>query len=238
MEIIKKIAAKNADLYGADPVTIAFIGDSVTQGCFEVYYKLDGNIETVFESDKAFSTDVKKILNYLYPAAQINMINSGISGDVAENGNRRFDRDVARYCPDLVIVGFALNDCCRGGQEYKEIYTNSLREIFRKTKKIGAECIFLTPNMMNDRVSPHINDERLAALANSLINNNLDDYVAAAMSAASEEGITVCDIYASWKLMQLSGIDITELLANKLNHPTREMNWFTAYKIVETMFEK
>ena len=26
-------------------------------------------------------------------------------------------------------------------------------------------------------------------------------------------------------------------LALKLNHPTREMNWFTAYKLVETMFE-
>ena len=40
-----------------------------------------------------------------------------------------------------------------------------------------------------------------------------------------------------WKLMQEKGVDVTELLSNKLNHPTREMNWFTAYKLVETMFE-
>ena len=61
MEVIKKIAAKNADIYNVKPVTIAFLGDSVTQGCFEVFYKLDGNIETIFESDKAFSVNVKKI---------------------------------------------------------------------------------------------------------------------------------------------------------------------------------
>ncbi len=237
MNIIKKIAAKNSDIYGASPVTIAFIGDSVTQGCFEVYYKRDGNIETIFESENAFSAKVKRILNYLYPSAQINIINSGISGDVAENGNRRFERDIAKYSPDLVVVGFALNDCCRGGEEYKEIYVNSLREIFRKTKEMSAECIFLTPNMMNDRVSPHLQDERLVALAESFINNSLQDFVKAAKAVAREEGVTVCDIYEDWKLMQASGVDITELLSNKLNHPTREMNMFTAYKIVETMIK-
>ena len=36
MNILKKIRAKQADLF-APPVAIAFLGDSVTQGCFEVY---------------------------------------------------------------------------------------------------------------------------------------------------------------------------------------------------------
>ena len=34
MNILKKIRAKQADLF-APPVAIAFLGDSVTQGCFE-----------------------------------------------------------------------------------------------------------------------------------------------------------------------------------------------------------
>ena len=237
MEVIKKIAAKNADIYNVKPVTIAFLGDSVTQGCFEVFYKLDGNIETIFESDKAFSVNVKKILNYLYPSAQINVINSGISGDNAENGNRRFERDIAPYLPDLVVVGFALNDCGRG-EEGKEIYEKSLRKIFQKVKNIGAECICLTPNMMNDRISPHIHDNRLQDLAKAFINFPLDDYVAIAKKVAAEQGVIVCDIYDKWKCLQANGVDITELLSNKLNHPTREMNWLTAYLLVETMFEK
>ncbi len=238
MEIIKKIANKNSDIYGAPPVTIAFLGDSVTQGCFEVFYKLDESIETIFESDKAFSTGVKKILNYLYPSAQINIINSGLSGGTAENGNERFERDIARFNPDLVVVGFALNDCCRGGEEYIKVYENSLREIFRKTKALGAECIMLTPNMMNDRVSPHIHDERIKELAKSFINTALDDFVDTAKKVANEEGAVICDIYSKWKTLQASGVDITEILSNKLNHPTREMNKMTAYSLVETMLTK
>ena len=34
MKLIEKIRAKQADVFGAAPVTIAFLGDSVTQGCF------------------------------------------------------------------------------------------------------------------------------------------------------------------------------------------------------------
>ncbi len=236
MEIIKKIAAKNADIYNSKPVTIAFLGDSVTQGCFEVFFKVDGNIETIFESDKAFSANVKRILNYLYPAAQINIINSGISGDNAVNGCKRFERDIAPFHPDLVVVGFALNDCTEG-ESGKEKYANALAEIFQKTKAIGAECVFLTPNTMNDRVSPHIQDERIKELAVAFKDCILDDYVAIAKKVAKENNVTVCDIYSKWKMMQANGVDITELLSNKLNHPTREMNWLTAYKLVETFLE-
>ncbi len=237
MKIIEKIAAKNTDIYGAKPATIAFLGDSVTQGCFEVYFKLDGGIETIFEPEKAFSNNVKKILNYLYPSAQINIINSGISGDNAENGNKRFERDIAPYSPDLVVVGFALNDCGRG-EEGKAVYESSMRSIFQKVKAIGAECICLTPNLMNDRVSPHIHDSRLADLAKTFINSSLDDYVAILKKVVNEEGVVLCDMYEKWKLLQANGVDITELLSNKLNHPTREMNWLTAESLVETMFTK
>ncbi len=237
MEIIKKIAAKNADIYNAKPVTIAFLGDSVTQGCFEVYFKLDGNIETIYESDKAFSANVKRILNYLYPAAQINIINSGISGDNAINGCKRFERDIAPYSPDLVVVGFALNDSTQG-EKGKTAYAKALDEIFQKVHALGAECIFLTPNLMSDKVSPHIQDERIKGLATFFGSAPLDEYVAIAKKTAKENRVTICDIYAKWKSLQENGVDITELLSNKLNHPTREMNWLTAYSLVETMFVK
>ncbi len=237
MKIIEKISAKNNDIYNANPVTIAFLGDSVTQGCFEVYFQLNGQIQTIFDADNAFSTNVKKILNHLYPLAQINVINSGLSGDNACNGNKRFQRDIATYSPDLVVVCFGLNDCSRG-QEGLADYANALREIFQKTKNIGAECICLTPNMMNDRVSPHISDERIVEMAKSFKNDILDEYVATMKKVATEQNVVICDVHQWWKTMQASGVDITELLSNKLNHPTREMNWLTATKIVETMLTK
>ena len=66
MEIIKKLNLKQK-IYENDPVTIAFLGDSVTQGCFECYIKSDGKIETVFDYKSAYSTRLREILNILYP---------------------------------------------------------------------------------------------------------------------------------------------------------------------------
>ncbi len=235
MRIMDKIVAKGNDMLGQKPVTIAFLGDSVTQGCFEVYYKLDGRIETVYDSQNATSYKLKNLLNYLCPASQINIINSGISGDSAPSGLSRFDRDVAPYNPDLVVVGFALNDCMQGLSGVQG-YVNALKGIFEKVKGLGAECIFLTPNLMNDRVSPHITDERIVNLANMFKRDNeLEAYVAAAKEAAAECGVPVCDVYARWKKLQAFGVDTTELLSNKLNHPTREMNNLTAFLLMDTI---
>ncbi len=236
MKVMEKIVAKGKDMLGQRAVTIAFLGDSVTQGCFEVYYKLDGRIETVYDSQNAFAYKLKNILNYLVPSAQINVVNCGISGDYAQNGLARFDRDVAPHQPDLVVVGFALNDSALGNVTLQS-YANALEEIFNKVKALGAECIFLTPNVMNDRVSPHIHDERIVALAKSFQVVPLDDYVEVAKATANKCGVPVCDVYAKWKRLQEVGVDTTELLANKLNHPTREMNQMTAFLLAETILE-
>lgn len=53
MEIVQKLAARAADNWNAGAVTIAFLGDSVTQGCFELYKKSDGSVETYFDKNSA-----------------------------------------------------------------------------------------------------------------------------------------------------------------------------------------
>ena len=238
MKILQKINAKNNDIYQVKPVTIAFLGDSVTQGCFECYFD-DNGVQTVFDAKSAYPTRVKEILNTLYPSAQINIINSGISGDNVVNGNNRFERDVAPFNPDLVVVAFGLNDSCQG-KEKVEQYTTALKSIFEKVKKLGAECIFIFQNMMNTRVSCHLKEEREKELAKHFANiqNNgvLDIYYEAAKDVTKENDVPFCDIYGAWKRMYESGVDITELLSNKYNHPIREFHYYTAMKVVETIF--
>ena len=63
----------------------------------------------------------------------------------------------------------------------------------------------------------------------------LDDYLAAAKALCLDKSVTVCDCYAKWKRLETLGFDVTELLSNKINHPTREMNWLFAYSLVETI---
>src|SRR5574344_373203 len=107
MKIIEKINAKR-DMNNEKAVTIAFLGDRVTQGCFECYKTSKTSLETIFDYKSAFSTRMREILNILFPEIQINIINSGISGDAAVNGYKRMDRDILAYNPDLCVVSYGL----------------------------------------------------------------------------------------------------------------------------------
>ena len=108
MDILKKIKAKqNDNKYPG--VTVCFLGDSVTQGCFE--HKI---VDTAYDVKSAYSTRLREILNVLYPFIPFNIINAGLSGDTASGGANRLHRDVICKSPDLVVVSYGLNDCTSG----------------------------------------------------------------------------------------------------------------------------
>lgn len=240
MKIMELIAAKGADRTANKIPTIVFLGDSVTQGCFEIYRKTETAIETVFDKSCAYHNYIAQILGVLCPEAPVNIINAGISGDSAVGGLRRLERDVLAYSPELTVVCFGLNDCYRGLGEL-DTYTNALREIFTRLKAAGGEVIFMTPNMMSTHVSCHITEEyfrSIAAESSEKQNSGvLEAYLEAAKAVAAECDVRICDVYAKWKAMYSCGIDVTELLANRVNHPSREMNRLFAYSLIEEMLK-
>ena len=131
LKIIEKIAKKQSGLVENPPATIVFLGDSVTQGCFECYMTGPRSLETVFDYPNAYSTRIREMFAILYPNAQVNIINSGISGDSAPVGASRLERDILSYNPDLVVVSYGLNDSCQGLANIEK-YGNALEEIFVK----------------------------------------------------------------------------------------------------------
>ena len=241
MEIMKKIAAKAKDNMNVGHVTIAFLGDSVTQGCFEIYKKADQSIETIFDKEHGYHTLLNKIFSILYPSVPINIINAGISGDNAPHALERIERDVLCHNPDLTVVCFGLNDCEQGIKGIKT-YQDALHGIFKALKNKNTEVIFMTPNMMNTSVSDHIQDEDIKKIAREKMEQQkegiLDAYMEAARQVCREEKVTICDCYAKWKTLYQNGVDITELLSNKVNHPTREMNWLFAVSLLDTMMQQ
>ena len=238
MEIMKKIAAKSANIKDNPPVTLAFLGDSVTQGCFECYIKKDGNIETVYDQENGYHAHLKRIIAGIYTNVPINIINAGISGGKAVQGLERIERDVIRYSPDLCVVCFGLNDSTKG-EEMLSTYLESLDTIFKKLKSAGIETIFMTPNMMCTDVNPYQLDDVLVetAIKCAGVQNDgmLEKFLEHAKKVALDNGAKVCDCYAKWKALYENGANITELLANKINHPTREMNKLFAVSLFETM---
>ena len=241
MKIIHKMAS---NLKNHKNVTIAFLGDSVTQGCFEVYQNRTGNVATVFDQQNTYGMGVLKILSYLFPGVPVNKINAGNSGGKAVQGLMRIDRDVICHSPDLTVVCFGLNDCkgrnCNGEAESIETYVSALEGIFLKLQEAGIESIFMTPNMMNTEISPHLTDPLLVSVAEECAgfqnSGVFEAHILAAKELCKKMNIPVCDCYAIWKKLYESGVNTTELLSNKINHPSREMNKLFAVELVRTMF--
>ena len=237
MKIMEKFARKAANNFEEPGVTIAFLGDSVTQGCFEIFRK-DNGWETIYDKNNAYHAHLAKIFALTYPTVPVSIINAGISGDNAPHGLERLERDVLSKNPDLVVVCFALND---SGQREEGLgkYADALAGIFEKLQAAGKEIIFMTPNMMNPTISIHVHDGDYVTLSENCmdiqVNGILDRYVEKAKEICGKYHVPVCDCYAKWKQLYRYGADITELLANKVNHPTREMNWLFAVSLFETM---
>jgi len=120
-----------------------------------------------------------------------------------------------------------------------DAYREGLRSIFRQLREHHIETIFMTPNMMCTYSSPQLTSEwllnmgeRCAAAQN---NGQMDAFMQAAVEACRQEKVTLCDCYSDWKKLEKAGADITYLLANYLNHPTREMHRLFAERLFETI---
>ena len=244
MEFLKKLAQKDSAPSDNPPVTLGFLGDSVTNGCFELRTYVDeagnsGFLDT-FDHENSYSVYLRKILLTLYPHAQINIINAGVSGDRAEKALKRVDRDLLAFSPDLTVVCLGLNDSVKG-EGYLPTYRACLKEILRKIKESGSEIILMTPQPICARSHPMVTDKELHKYSiefSEIFSSGLfGRYMDTAKAVAAEEGVVVCDVYSKWMKMYENGVDITELLANYLNHPKREMHWLFAHSLAETIFE-
>lgn len=236
MKIIQKMAAKTNDHMHHEGVTIAFLGDSVTQGCFEIYKKENNEVETVFDKRYSYEMYVFETLNTLFPVATVNIINAGISGDNAQNGRKRLSRDILPFQPDLVVVCFGLNDVTRG-MEGLPLYAEALDGILKDLSDAGIETIFMTPNMIGTRVVAEEKDPVIHVALENIVrfqtDGTMDAYMAKAREVCAENHVPVCDCYAKWKKLMQNGADVTRLLANRVNHPTENMHWLFAASLFE-----
>ena len=225
MEILNKIAKNKHN----PPTTIAFLGDSVTQGCFRTHC----------DYDAVYHHLLKKKLEVLCPNSVINVINAGIRGTASDFGVTRLQRDVLSKSPDLCVVCFGLNDVNRL-EEGLQLYIDSLSKIFEQLKAFGCEVIFMTPNMINTYVGEHVLERYVKTAGETMkIQNDgmMDKYMETAIAVAKKYDVPVCDVYSKWKKLNAHGVDTTMLLAEGVNHPIREMHELFASSLLDTMME-
>lgn len=222
------------------PITIGFLGDSVTQGCFELYRTGEKTYATEIRSYEAYHQKLKRLIEEVFPGVLVNTINAGISGDNAVGGENRLERDILSFSPDLVVVCYGLNDVVKGAEGLNE-YGEALEQIFQKLKESKTEIIFMTPNMIGERAVAEEKDPLLYSVLEetSLLQRNgtMDSYMEKAKEVCKKNNVTVCDCYQKWKKLKENGADITRLLANRINHPSEKMHWLFAVSLFEMIME-
>lgn len=226
MKISQKINMDYDALIENGPITIVAFGDSVTHGAVgagEIDY------ETVYWN--RLRKKILEVRNYV----PVNVINAGIGGITAVDSLNRMESQVFCHNPDLVIICFGLNDV--NGE--LEVYCDSLEKIFRTCKEKCVDAIFLTPNMLNTYVCEDTEKRfydyahKTAEMQNS---GRMDMFINSAVELAKKMNITVCDCYSKWKELSKTE-DTTKLLANRINHPTREMHELFAQSLFDIIFE-
>ncbi|MBQ9393880.1 MAG: hypothetical protein IJU18_07840 [Oscillospiraceae bacterium] len=196
---------------------IVFLGDSITEGCFELFQTETG-FDTVRDPERGYVSILRRRLQQAYRGVEV--VNAGVSGNAASDGLARLERDVLALCPDVAVVCFGLNSAVTA-----EEFGATVGEIFRRLRERGVYTIFLTPNMMSTYVRPDMPDYLLESAERCTLrqtSGEMDRRMAAGVRAAEENGVTVCDAYGVWKRWASYGIDTTALLSNSINHPRRE----------------
>ena len=216
-----------------DVKTIVFLGDSVTEGCFELY-PTDYGFDTYREPEKCYVSKVKAGLASRYGEGRVNVVNAGISGDSTAKAMLRFEKDVLPYSPDIVVTATGLNDVFKKIEDFSSNY----RLLCDKIKACGARQIVMTPNMMNTYVHPDTIPCALkaaTATAGKQNDGTLDAIVNEEKRLAAEYNAVICDVYLFWKNLYNGGEDTTVLLSNLINHPNEKMHDAAAKLMLEAI---
>lgn len=237
MKIYEKIKQKQSDIFAYAAPTIAFLGDSVTEGCFEIYKTGERSLDTIRDYENNYQNKLRNLIFKDFGGCPVNIINGGISGGNAVNGYSRLDRDILCHKPDLVVVCFGLNDCCGKDEGYNDFVLN-IERILKEILAFGAEAIFMTPNMTCKYVNEELKQDKFFFEITEDMIQTADDgflkkYVDGAKKVCAKLNVPICDCFAEWKKLDNDGTDITALLANGINHPTREMHSLFAEKLYE-----
>ena len=222
-------------------VNIACLGDSISNGTGAT-----GNQELQPYSPNYFGLfgdyikekfNYKKVCLYENPeyyvadeeneSQRIKMTNFSVGGKDSYWGVTQAEA-VSAVCPDLVILGFGMND----GSAYTDAtaYDANIKKIVETIRKSNPECAFVLVSTMLP------NKNMSYTVGGASVYGNQEKYLPKLQQFASEEaGVVVADITTLHK-EYLEVKNFRDMTANNINHPNDFLVRLYAQTIVKTIF--
>lgn len=182
---------------GGDFKVVAF-GDSITAG------------GDATRPELIFWNRWADALRARHPAATISAVNGATGGDSTVQGLQRLQAKVLDVHPDLVLIGFGMNDHNRGGVPIPQFEANLKEMIARIRASTDAEVILFSAFPPN----PHW---RFGS-------HHMEDYAAATERVARETGSAYADVFRNWQTVAARKKP-EDLLGNNINHPNDFGHW-------------
>jgi len=145
-------------------------------------------------------------LRFKYPRSAIESINGATGGDSTVQGLQRLQEKVIAQSPDLVLVGFGMNDHNIPGYGVPvTAFADNLRTIVDRIRtQTHAEVVLFSAFPPNPKW--HFGSHNMAA------------YAAATAAVAREKHCAFADVYGLW-LASTTRKKPEDVLANNINHP-------------------
>jgi acyl-CoA thioesterase I len=185
-------------LESGEPLSIVSYGNSITAG------------------GEATSTELRfqyRWVDYLkrtYPKANITLEDVSIPGRCSNHGIEKWDDYIGKTSPDLVLLGWGMNDHNKGGNTPPQYKSYLVQLVGMIKEKKNAEVIIFSAFPPNDEWS--------------FGSHSMALYAEAAKQAALEAGCTYVDVHSVWSMV-LERKDQSSLLNNNINHPNDFGHW-------------
>jgi len=195
---LNRLRATRFKLRHGQAVKMVAFGDSITAG------------HNATRTNLIFWERWANDLRRKYPNATISTVNGATSGDTTRQGLQRLQAKVIAEKPDLVLIGFGMNDHNVKGvpvAEFKENLKKMTRIICGQT---GAEVILYSAFPPNPRWK--------------FGSHHMADYAAATAEAAGEMNCAYADVFDNWQMLA-ERKKPEDLLGNNINHPNDFGHW-------------
>ena len=192
------VKAIHARLAGGEAVKIVAFGDSITAG------------GDATKPELVFWRRWADQLQRHHPSAHVTAVNGATSGDSTVQGLQRLQTKVLDEQPDLVLIGFGMNDHKKGGVAIPQFEENLRQMIDRIRDATHAEIVLFSafpPNPKWHYGSHH-----------------MQDYAVATERVARETACAYADVFGNWQAFAARKKP-EDLLGNNINHPNDFGHW-------------